>query len=244
MAVKDIWLGNAQNKNSWRDMMFKVTGPLARSLQIAFSELWTSSCGEILFGLGIYPSQLSSDTTLRYIHLVSSPSEAMSLEKFMWLSMAAAKHKLYIVTPYFVPDHHTMEILLKLAKEGVDVRLMVPNEHTDAQTVRWNGQNFYYDLLQAGVRIFEYQPTFIHSKYLVVDGNWSVIGSTNQNYRSRNLDEENTFGIRDETLAQELEKTFDEDTKVSKEITLKVWRKRSKLLKILVAFSRVLEQQS
>jgi cardiolipin synthase len=137
-----------------------------------------------------------------------------------------------------------MDLLMELAKGGVDLRLMVPNEHTDAKTVRWIGQNFYYDLLSAGVRIFEYQPTFLHSKYLVVDGNWSVVGSTNLNYRSRNLDEENIFGIRDHGLAGQLEGTFLEDMKACKEITPKIWKRRSRLLKILAGFSRVLEQQS
>jgi len=244
MAVKDTWLGNAENERSWRDMMFMVTGPLARSLQIAFSELWTSSCGEILFGSGIFPLHLPSDTPLRFIHLVSSPSEAMNLTKFMVLSMAVAKRRLYIATPYFIPDRHTLATLMDLAKAGVDVRLMLPNKHVDAKTVRWNSQNFYYDLLQAGARIYEYQPTFIHNKYLVVDGLWSVIGSNNQNYRSRSLDEENAFGIRDATLAAQLEETFTQDMKFCKEITRKSWRKRSFLLKMLVILSRALEEQS
>jgi cardiolipin synthase A/B len=244
MAVKDVWLGNASNPSEWRDMMFKVTGVMARSLQSAFTDLWASSSGEILFGLGIYPPDLPKDSGIKFIHLVSSPSDSMPLPKFMLLSMMAAKHKLYITTPYFIPDRHICEVLKERVHAGVDVRLMLPNENIDNKTARWNAQNFYFDLLQTGVKIYEYQPTFIHSKYMMVDGQWSVIGSPNQNFRSRNLDEENVLGILDPIFASQLEDTFVKDINLSKEISLKTWKKRGTLTKLAAVIARAVEEQS
>lgn len=245
MAVKDVWLGNARNPEEWRDLMFKVTGPMARGLQSAFTDLWTSVTGEIILGSEVYPDDLRVDgKTTPFIHLITSPSDSLLLQKFLLLPMMAAKHKLYITTPYFIPDTHLLETLKDRAKSGVDVRLILPNEHIDNKTARWNSQYFYYELLQSGVKIFEYQPTFIHSKYFVVDSQWSSIGSANLNYRSRNLDEENSFGISSPELAEKLESIFLNDQNLSKEITLKTWKKRSSLYKIFIYLSRIVEEQS
>jgi cardiolipin synthase len=94
------------------------------------------------------------------------------------------------------------------------------------------------------VRIYEYRPTFIHSTFLVVDGRWSVIGSPNLNSRSRQLDEENAFGILDRDLARQLEATFVADTAEADEIQLDAWRRRSPALRLVQMFARVLDQQS
>jgi cardiolipin synthase len=109
---------------------------------------------------------------------------------------------------------------------------------------RFSGQSRYDELLQAGVRIYEYQPTFTHAKGLVVDGRWSIVGSPNLNSRSRELDEENAFGILDAPLGARLDDLFVADLRRSKEVTLEAWRKRNPLLRVLQVASRVLDQQS
>ena len=99
-------------------------------------------------------------------------------------------------------------------------------------------------MLKAGVKIYEYAPTFIHSKFMVVDGSWSIIGSPNLNYRSRQLDEENAFGILDRELANQLVSIFRADVEDATEIKLDEWRRRSVLLRMVQHLAQVLDKQS
>jgi cardiolipin synthase len=247
MAIFDKWLGNAEAPGHWRDMMFRVTGPLARSLQAAFVDSWASSSGEILVGPGIYPpgAKAAPGGVATFIHHVNSPADDdLSMAYFLLLPILAARERVYLVTPYFIPDESLKDALRKKAAAGVDVRLLLPGEHIDNQSARLSGQNHYDELMQSGVKIYEYKPTFIHSKFVVVDGLWSVIGSPNLNSRSRQLDEENAFGILDATLAKQLEEIFLADVKKSDEITLETWRERNVFLRIVQLFARVLDQQS
>lgn len=245
MAISDPWLGNAQDPNHWRDMMFKITGPMARSLQDAFVDHWASSSGEILLGEGIYPTNFEKQSPTQFIHIASSPADdSQPMPKFLLLPMLAAKEKLFIATPYFIGDTDLMEALKDKAKSGVDVRLLLPGKNIDNSTARWGAQNYYQDLLEAGVKIYEYQPTFLHSKFLVVDDKMSVFGSPNLNSRSRRLDEENAMAVFDTGLAQQLSTIFTEDLRQSQEIKLDHWNKRGILVRLLQLTSRLISQQS
>ncbi len=245
MAVSDPWLGHAQDPKHWRDMMFKVTGPMARSLQDAFVDHWASSSGEMLIGEDIFPTSFEDDSQIQFAHIAGSPADdAQPIPKFLLLPMMAAKKKLYVATPYFIADKDLMEVLEDKAKAGVDVKLLLPGKNIDNKTARWGSQNYYHDLLKAGVQIYEYQPTFIHSKFFVVDDKMSVIGSPNLNARSRRLDEENAMAIFDTNLAQKLSGTFNEDLKQADQIHLDQWKKRNVFIRLLQLASRLISQQS
>jgi cardiolipin synthase len=145
---------------------------------------------------------------------------------FFLLSFLAARRTLYVASPYFVPDRHTREAVASLARQGVDVRILLPNHHTDAKPIRMASHSYYDELLSAGVRIFEYQPTMMHAKLTVVDGCWSVVGSANMDIRSKELNEENALGILDPGLAQAIQATFLADLERAREIRLDQWRRR------------------
>jgi cardiolipin synthase len=145
---------------------------------------------------------------------------------FFLLSFMAARRKLYVASPYFVPDEHTRGAVADLARRGVDVRILLPNRHTDAKPIRLASHSYYDELLSAGVRIWEYQPTMMHSKLVVVDGCWSVVGSANMDIRSKELNEENVLGILDPGLAAAIEKSFLADLERSSEFVLDRWRRR------------------
>jgi len=246
MAVVDHWLGHAQDPKHWRDMMFKVTGPLAVSLQAAFADEWVSSSGEILSGSEMYPELPENPSGVeRFIQLANSPADDdQSMAYFFLLPVLAARQRITITTPYFIPSEPFVHALEQQARAGIDVRLLLPGSVIDDKLERWAAHRFYDRLLEAGVRIFEYAPTFIHSKTMVVDGKWSVIGSPNLNTRSRDLDEENAFGILDEALARQLEAVFADDLKRSTEIQLKSWRGRNPFWRLLEFASRVVDKQS
>ena len=247
MAVSDIWLGHAQDENHWRDIMFKVTGPLARSLQAAFVDLWVSSSGELLLDPKNYPVPAPATVpgVERFIHLATSPADDdQSMAYFFLLPIMSARESIYLAAPYFIPDKHLQAALVEKAKRGVDVRLLLPGPHTDNWITRASAQARYQELLEAGAKIYEYQPTFMHAKYGLIDGKWSIIGSPNLNSRSRQLDEENALGIDDAAFGATLKATFLKDLERSIPVDLEKWRRRNPLQKLFETVSRILDQQS
>jgi cardiolipin synthase len=247
MAVSDIWLGHAQDEEHWRDMMFKVTGPMARSLQAAFVDVWANSSGELLIDPRNYPvpAPAVAPGIERFVHLASSPADDdWSMAYFYILPILAARDSIYLAAPYFIPDNHLQRALVEKARAGVDVRLLLPGHHTDNWIVRASAQARYQELLEAGAKIYEYQPTFMHAKYGVIDGQWAIIGSPNLNSRSRELDEENAFGIFDQSFGSRLHDIFFKDLQRSREMNLEEWRRRNPLQKLFETASRILDQQS
>ena len=229
MAVGDKWLGNAGGPEEWRDSMVRTTGCLTRDLQSHFAEDWAAVTGEILVGEAVYPRAggEGGDDGIRHTAVASSPgSEQHPMRYFFLLTFLAARRKLYVASPYFVPDQHTRDTVKDLARKGVDVRILLPNHHTDAKPIRLASHSYYDELLSAGVRIFEYQPTMMHAKLTVVDGCWSVVGSANMDIRSKELNEENALGILDPQLAGSIETAFLADLERAREIELEPWRQR------------------
>ena len=226
-AIADKWMGDARNEKEWRDDLFRVTGPMAASLQTAFAELWTGSTGEILAGDAVWPAVERGGTDTVHVPLASSPvDEKHPLRIFFALSFQGAREKLYIASSYFVPDAHTRRFVAERARAGVDVRLLVPSDKTDAGPIR-QATHYYLDaLMEAGVRVWEFQPAMMHSKYVIADGKWSVVGSANMDVRSKELNSENVLGILDTHLAGALESVFLNDLGRSKEIQLGEWRQR------------------
>jgi cardiolipin synthase len=137
-----------------------------------------------------------------------------------------------------------MATLQQKACSGVDVRLLLPGKHTDNGLVRMSSQSNYEDLLKAGARIYEYGPTFMHSKFLVVDHQWSIIGSPNLNTRSRRLDEENVFGIFDRRFGEQLVTVFFDDIKNAKEIQPDEWARRNVFLRVIQRLAQTFDKQS
>lgn len=245
IAVDDVWLGNARNSSQWRDMMFRVRGSMASHLQGAFSELWASATGELLMGNKFYPNvPPSAEQTVSYVPLASAPSpDLFEMENFMLISLLGAQHRIDMVTPYFLPDETIERALIDKANAGVAVTILVPNDFSDNHSVRAASQYVYEDLLKAGVKIYEFQPTFVHTKLLIVDGKWSVIGSANMDNRSRKLNDEVVLGISDEAFASELESILTKDLARSKEIKRSEWEQRGWWQRAREIFARVFVQQ-
>lgn len=229
MAVSDKWLGDADSEKHWRDTMVRVTGPPAGAIQSAFAAPWAHSAGEILVGDLFYPRLPESmePGAIRTIGVMSAPtSDHHPLRLLFMQTFLAARKTLYITTPYFVPDRVLREAVAQKARSGVDVRILLPDEHTDALPIRQTTHSYLGELLEAGVKAYEYQPTMMHTKHVVVDGIWSVVGSPNMDIRSKELNEENVLCVLDPTLGATLDETFRRDLKHAEEITLEKWRRR------------------
>jgi cardiolipin synthase len=154
-------------------------------------------------------------------------------ERFLALSIAGARKTLYISNSYFVPGENFMQLLLAAAKRGVDVRVITVSDKTDVKTTWYAGRTYYEKLLEGGVKIYEYEPTMMHAKTLVVDGMWSGIGSMNFDNRSLSFNNESVLVALDRRIGAQMDSIFMDDITRSKEIKLDEFKKRSLSGKIL-----------
>jgi cardiolipin synthase A/B len=242
-AVSKKWKGNVSNRHEWRDSMTQVTGPMVAGIQSAFATNWVYCTGEVIAGPRFFPV-LDGSPGLCGLSVISSPSDALQpIRLLFWFSFINARRRLWICNSYFIPDQRLRDAVVQRARAGVDVRVLVPGNHTDAVPVQAAGRSYYEELLSAGVRIFEYQPAMMHAKTAVIDGTWSIVGSANLDERSMELNEENVLGIGDADFARSVEQGVLEDLGRSREIQLEQWRKRSILKRALERCAKALIEQ-
>jgi len=166
-----------------------------------------------------------------------------NVETLFFLALAAARERVDLTSAYFAPRPAFVQALVDAADRGVRVRVLVPGRHIDKNVVRHAGRARYGELLSAGVRIFEYAPTMLHAKCLVVDGVWSAVGSANFDNRSFRLNDEALICIRDAGVAEALTGSFAADLEVSHEITLDEWRSRPLPERLRELASRVVNRE-
>lgn len=225
-GIADQWLGDAEDEDHWRDTALRVEGPVVQALQAVFMENWIEETHCVPAGAGCFPPLQEKGST--DAHVVSSASgDALSSVALLYtLAIASARREVIIQNPYFAPDDGVCELLGMMVKRGVAVHLMVPGGRTDSPFVRRAGCFLYGELLRAGVRLYEFGPTLIHQKIVVVDGIWSHIGSTNFDSRSLSLNEEVGIGVRDADVARQLKQAFENDLRRSRELSLEQWQQR------------------
>ncbi len=210
----------------WRDTHARVEGSAAGEMAAVFQEAWQEAGGAALT-LGPPPGDDGSEP--RVLVLDSRPGRGqLEVSSTYAAIVGAVRQRLWITMAYFAPRTRGLEILGAAARRGVDVRLLLPGR-TDIAIVRHSGHGFFSDLLRRGVRIFEYQAAVLHAKTLVADGYLSVVGSSNLDFRSFELNAECNFLILDDATGASMEKRFEEDLSQSKEIRLGPWRARGSI---------------
>jgi cardiolipin synthase len=223
LAFSDEWLGDGKSEKNWKDLMFKYTGPMARVTQDQFNSLWRQTDGEILTGEKFYPtlSPVSESRDNYFVSLLHDPAPDLSADllDLIWLTIEGAQDHIYLATPYLTPPPEIVEALTQAVARGVDVEILVPGPNTNSKVIQSATHSYYEKLLKAGVHIYEYQPGRFHEKFLTADNHWSLFGSANMDNRSATLNVENIFGVEDKVLAQKLVTEFQNDQKLSKEIT-------------------------
>ena len=225
-CIAEQWLGDAGSPREWRDMMVRATGPVSAQMQAIFSENWTFATGEILAGDKLYPRIApAGDVAAQAIKM--SRGDASSLAAMLhFVAIQSARESVYIQNAYFVPTPQMREALKHASRRGVDVRITVPGRHMDQPLVRMASRRHYGDLLTAGVRIFEYSRTMMHTKASVIDGTFSTIGSINFDARSLHENAEASFAFYDRGFGARLEAVFAADERDSREITYAGWKRR------------------
>jgi cardiolipin synthase len=225
------WTGNGQDAHHWRDTGVRLLGPIVNSAQSAFAQHWGEAVGEALVGPRYFRPQPAAGA-IRAHMVVSSPRGGIShLDVLIKMAIATAKRELIIQNPYFIPDDDTVELLSDAVKRGVDVRVMVPGPVTDSGVVKHAGHFYFEDLTRRGIKLYVFQRTMIHQKIVLVDGLWSLVGSSNLDDRSYNINDEVSVGIIDAGIAAQLKRAFDDDLKDSVPVRLDEWNARSLLHK-------------
>jgi cardiolipin synthase len=249
----DKWLGDGRTANHWRDTNARIVGRPVHQLQAVFIMHWTEATGELLVGERLFVATASMQQTApaSNVHeavdparttlmaVMASPASVGSsnAERLLALSLAAAQHTLWIANSYFVPDGDFVRMLCDAAAEGADVRVLTNGRRTDVKATLYAGRRRYESLLQGGVRIFEYQPTVLHSKTLVVDSEWSIISTVNFDNRSLAYNDEVALLVLDRDLGERMQQAFLEDTKYAREIALEEFRRRGLRLRLLERFA-------
>lgn len=226
VGIADEWLGRAQDRNHWRDTHFQVEGPVVAQMQAAFMANWIKARSQVEHSEAYFPA-LEPHGTQQAQMFHSSPQEGSESVRLMYLlAIAAARHTILLEQAYFVPDELSRHMLIQAAQRGVRVEIIVPGGRTDAPLVRRASRALWGDLLRAGIKLYEFQPTNFHCKLMVVDGLWASVGSTNFDNRSFRLNDEANLNVYDRDFARRLEEVFAEDRTRSREITYKAWRRR------------------
>jgi cardiolipin synthase len=232
-GVGDHWLGHAQDPDHWRDTMVRITGPLARLMEGAFNENFVETAGPVAPKVDpmLDPPQ-AKPRDAAFVLRSSSTGRSNDMKRFYLLAIAAARSRLDICSPYFLIDESSEWALKQAASRGVRVRILVEGDHTDAKPVKYASRHFYQRLMDLGIEIYEYQPTMLHTKAMVVDGTFAMFGSANFDNRSLEMNDEMNIGVSDPDFAARLEEDFETDLRSARRLDPAAWRTRPTLEKV------------
>ena len=236
VGIDDRWKGDARNPREWRDVMIRVEGPVVAQLQSIFLEDWVHTTGGVLHGDAQFPRIEPAGDALAQAIAASRTDQSSMAKLLYYMAIQAARRRIWIENAYFVPDGQTREALVRAVGRGVDVKIVVPGEHIDIPMIRMASRFRYGELLDGGVEIYEYLPTMLHSKVMVVDGIFSTIGSINFDNRSMRKNAEANVGVYDGAFAETLEKMISSDLESTQRFTKERWRKRGFLARFSELF--------
>ncbi|MFC3390069.1 phospholipase D-like domain-containing protein [Aidingimonas halophila] len=218
--------------DAWYEVAVRIEGPVVSDWVALFARLWRSSLtrgkGDRALVRGLMPASENYPKGDMLGRVVWGQGYRYQAIRYSLLRQVAyAQRRIWICTPYFVPTLRLRMRLVRAARRGVDVRLLLPGDRHDHPGVRYAGQRFYGRLLRAGVRIFEFQPTFIHAKFSVAD-DWSSIGSCNFDHWSLHWNLEANQEVQDPGFANEVVALFERNFRASREIEPNEWAARSR----------------
>ena len=244
VGIAEEWTGNAEDPDHWRDTHVRVEGPVVRGLQGAFAENWLEATGRVLAGDRYLPAiEGSGDEAAMQVIRSSAGVGDTNVEALYFLAIAAAKQSIDLTSAYFAPRPAFIEALTDAAERGVAMRILVPGPHIDKELVRTAGRDSYEELIDAGIRVFEYQPTMLHAKTMTVDGAWSSVGSVNFDNRAFQLHDEATLTVQSEAFAAQLGEAFEADLERSEEIDLERWKERGARERLAQSTSRLARRE-
>jgi cardiolipin synthase len=218
----------AEGGRGWRDTHVRVEGPVVTTLEALFRSVWLASAGD---EYPRYPAEAAEsvatpDTELAAVMASDELGNRTTIRRRLLYAMKRAKRAIYIASAYFVPDRATRRALIRAARRGVAVELIVP-ARSDVKWAQWAGEYKYAQLLRGGVRIHRWGKTHMHAKTAVVDGSWSVIGSYNLDYVSLLMNLEVVLEVIGRGTATRMVEMFERDRSSCEELALETWEQRT-----------------
>src|ERR1700693_354972 len=217
-GIADLWAGNADSPKHWRDNHYEVTGPVVAQLQGSFVSNWIKTRGDVLHGAKYFPPL--EDSGSLQAQAIRSGAHYENLDLMYLLAIASAKKTLRIENAYFLPDDLVRKELVEAAKRGARVEIIVPGKKIDQKLVRSASRRHWAELLNAGIKIYEYQPTMLHAKLMIVDDKFVSVGSGNFDNRSIRLNDADNLDVLSSDFAAQQIHLFEIDKRRSHEVTL------------------------
>jgi cardiolipin synthase len=243
VGIADQWDGHAQSKDHWRDSHYQIEGPAVAQMQAAFTDNWIKTRARVFFGPEYFPELKSVGESQAQIFKSSRGEGSESVRLMYLLSIASATNTIRLQAAYFVPDDLAIETFISARKRGVKVEIIVPGPHSDTQLVKAASRSRWGELIDAGVQIYEYQPTMYHCKVIIVDDVWVSVGSTNFDDRSFRLNDEANLNIYDASFAADQVKVFEDDKRSSRRMSRAEFKNRSKVGKLVDELAGTLSRQ-
>jgi cardiolipin synthase len=225
MGLADQWATGVDGQPQWRDTQIELHGPVVDNVEAGFNENWIETGGVVTPQVETAPAAPASSG--ESIVVWSSPEGGANGMKLLYLlAIGSARRTLDIESPYVITDESTQWSLRAARQRGVRVRILMDGDLTDAKPVKFAGRADYETLLREGIELYEYQPSMLHTKALVVDGVLSIVGSANFDNRSLELNDELNVAAFDRGLAARLLADFERDRTRATQIDLERWRSR------------------
>jgi cardiolipin synthase len=244
VGIAKEWEGDARNENEWRETHFKIQGPAVPGIKSAFIENWIEANDRL--NLDQFSEQVNhkkeGTTAIQTVRTSSSVRWSDIVLLYQSLLRLAQK-KIYLCTAYFNPDQALIDLLSSKAQEGVDVKVLIPGDHTDKYISKIAAEDTFEQLLNAGIEVRYYTKTMMHAKVLLIDDELSCVGSANFNRRSMIKDDEINLVLEDEDVNQTLTNHFMEDLEYSELVTLQRWKKRGIFRRAFESVTRVFKQE-
>ncbi|MFV2171546.1 phosphatidylserine/phosphatidylglycerophosphate/cardiolipin synthase family protein [Actinomadura sp. LOL_016] len=226
VGIADEWKGDARTSDEWRDTHVRVRGPAVDGIAAGFAQNW-AECHADLFDERdrFVPQDECGDAVVQVVR-GSASMGWQDMQTLLRVVLESAQRRVRLSTAYFAPDAYFTDLLCRTARRGVEVQVLLPGPHADKRVSRLAGQRHYAELLDAGVRIWQYLPTMLHTKIITMDGIAALIGSTNFNRRSLDHDEEIMLAVIDPAVSARLDDHFVQDLGVSEPIDPARWHRR------------------
>jgi cardiolipin synthase len=243
VGIGDVWSGDAQNKEHWRDNHYRVAGPVVADLQRVFFSHWDPNDLPADEDAGFFPlTPPDGDTGVQVIAAEPAIGCRRIRDEFL-LALCRARRKLGIVTPYFLPGPRLLAALHAARDRDVEVEVITCGRNIDHDIVRCASRHHWGSLLANRIRIYEFEPTLIHAKSILIDDREVIVGSANFDCRSSRINGEANLRIESPAVAARHWELFEKDRRQSTEVELSTWRRRGILMKFGDAVSHLLSSQ-
>ena len=226
VGIADEWDGSSDDETGWRETQIRVTGPAVDGLRAAFVDDWLDAEHLLFDDHDRFPEQPQDGSTTAMIVRSESEHGWSDGALLRHAVLELARRRVRITTAYLAPSPEMIAALCRTAARGVQVQLLHPGPQTDKEIARLAAERVYDDLLEAGIELYEFQPTMLHAKVLTVDGLVSVVGSSNLNMRSLSHDEEVDVVMFDPEVTAILDAHTDADLERCERVD-ESWNQRS-----------------